>query len=487
MGRIAARARSGGVVGGGLLALGLAACVTNPATGGLQLSLIGEGREIEMGREGAAQVEASIGLYQDDALQDYVSEIGLRMAAVSERAHLPWRFRVVEDPVINAFALPGGFIYVARGILANFNSEAELAAVLGHEIGHVTARHSVEQISRAQLAQIGFGLGSIFAPEIASASDFVGLGLNLLFLKYGRDAERQSDELGLRYMGRVGYDKREMVSVFTMLERTSEARGGSSIPTWLSTHPDPGDRLERTARLIHESGGMTGGIVRREQYLRRIDGLVFGKNPRLGYFREELFLHPELEFQVRFPDGWKTRNLSQAVVGVSPRRDALIQLTIESADTPDDAARDFFSQSGVDGGVTSRARINGLTAVSGEFRARSQQGTLAGVVTFVRHGGNTYQLLGYTSSRRFRTFEGIFRSSFDSFERLTDRSALAVRPKRVRLVTLDEPMTIERFAERYPSTVSLETLALINGVGAGETLQAGRTYKRVVGEGVPTP
>jgi hypothetical protein len=167
-----------------LLALAAAACATNPATGERQLSLIGEDQEIAMGREADHDVQVSIGIYEDPELERYLDGVGQRLAARSERPDLPWTFRIADDPAVNAFALPGGFIYVTRGLLATLNTEAELAAVVGHEIGHVTARHAVNRISKAQLAGLGLGIGMILSPDLAQFSDLANLGLNLLFLKY---------------------------------------------------------------------------------------------------------------------------------------------------------------------------------------------------------------------------------------------------------------------------------------------------------------
>ena len=199
------------------LALASSACAVNPATGGRMFSLVSEGQEIEMGQEAMAQVDAAMGLYDDPALQAYVDSVGQAMAAVSERPELPWTFKIVDDPVINAFALPGGPVYLARGIMAHFNSEAEMASVLGHEIGHITARHSVEQISRAQLMQIGLVASVVLVPELRPFGDALGGGLGILFLKFGRDDESQSDELGFRYMTRLGYDPQGAVDMFEIL------------------------------------------------------------------------------------------------------------------------------------------------------------------------------------------------------------------------------------------------------------------------------
>jgi len=193
----------------------LAACATNPATGKRQIALISEEQEIAMGREADQQVQQQLGLYPDQELQAYVNRVGQKLAAASERPNLPWTFRVVDDPVVNAFALPGGHIYVTRGLLTHLTSEAELASVIGHEIGHVTGRHSVEQMSKAQLAQIGLIAGMIVKPELARYGDLATQGLQLLFLKYSRDDERQADGLGLRYMYQQNYDPREMPAVFS--------------------------------------------------------------------------------------------------------------------------------------------------------------------------------------------------------------------------------------------------------------------------------
>src|SRR5882672_5741619 len=225
-------------------------CAVNPATGSRQLMLVSESQEISMGRDYDKEVVASIGLYPDSALQAWIQQFGARLAATSERPNLPWSFRVVDDPVVNAFALPGGFIYVTRGILAHLNSEAELAGVVGHEIGHVTARHSASQMTKQQLAQVGLAVGAIASPEVGRYTGLASQALGVLFLKYSRDNERQADDLGLRYMRRVNYDPREMPHVFEMLARVSQAQGGGRVPEWLATHPDPENRRGRIEQEI---------------------------------------------------------------------------------------------------------------------------------------------------------------------------------------------------------------------------------------------
>lgn len=460
------------------------ACATNPATGKKQLMLVSEAQEIAMGKEADQEAVAAYGLYDDPRVQAYVSELGQRLAAKSERPSLPWSFKVVDDPAVNAFALPGGYIYVTRGIMAHLRSEAELAAVMGHEIGHVTGRHSASQMSKQTLAMGGLVLGMVVKPEL---QDFAGLaqqGLGLLFLKFGRDDENQADELGLRYMTRADYDPREMLAVFGVLDGVTRAEGGGRMPDWLSTHPSPGNRLTRIQGQIAATGA-SGSVVERAEYLRRLDGMVFGENPREGYFRDNAFYHPDLRFQLTFPAGFRTQNQKQAVVGVSEAQDALVALTLAAGASPEEAARQFFSQQGVQAGRSGRDNVGGLPAYTAFFEAATQEGTLRGEVSFVSYEGKIYQLMGYAPATRFSAYQRAFDASIRSFSRLTDARYLNVQPKRLELVSLQRQMALPEFARAYPSTVEIGTLGLINGVDANQMLPGGELAKRVVGGRLP--
>ena len=243
-------------VSAALAVLLFAGCSVNPATGKQQINIISENQEIQMGREADQQVTAEMGLYDDAKAQAYVARIGKELAAHSERPNLPWSFKVVDDPAVNAFALPGGFIYVTRGLMTHLTNEAELVSVLGHEIGHVTARHSVNQMSKQQLANIGLIAGAIFRPDIAQGplGQLAGQGLGLMFLKFSRDDERQADELGLRYLRGENYDPRQMAEVFKTLERVGEEAGpGAKVPNWMATHPAPPSATRRCRRRSRAS------------------------------------------------------------------------------------------------------------------------------------------------------------------------------------------------------------------------------------------
>ncbi len=463
------------------LTLLTAACAVNPATGERQLMLMSEAKEIQLGRQYDQQVVAQMGLYDDPAWQSYIQQLGSRLAARSERPNLPWTFRVVDDPVVNAFALPGGFIYITRGILAHFKSEAQLAAVIGHEIGHVTARHSASQASRAQLAQLGLVVGAVLEPELADYAGMAGAGIGLLFLRFGRDDERQADDLGLRYMRRGGFDTREMPGVFTMLDLVSQASGGGSTPEWLSTHPNPENRRGRIEAAISQlPPDSLGTVVNSDSYLRRLDGLVFAADPRDGFFRGEAFFHPDLAFRLDFPAGWTTLNRRDAVIGVSADENAVLQLTVAGEGGPSAAAREFFAAEGVTGSA-GPDRINGLTAVRGDFSATVDNGTLRGHVAFVQYGGNVFRLLGYSEASRWSSYAVATGAFAGSFRELTDPRFLNVQPYRLSIVSLDQSLSLTQFVARYPAPVDPQAVALVNQLGSGARFAPGLA-KRVVGQ-----
>jgi len=467
--------------------LGLAAalyapgCATNPATGQRQLSLISESQEIALGKQSDAEIVASLGVYEDAELAAYVERVGQSLAAVSERPDLDWSFQVIDDPTVNAFALPGGYIYVTRGILAHLSSEAELASVLGHEIGHVTARHSVNRISKTQLASLGLGIGMIVSEELRQFGDLAQVGLGLLFLKYSRDDERQADELGLRYIVQGEYDAREMPEVFETLQRLSEEGGSGRVPGYLSTHPDPGARAGTATSAVAALGrDFSSAKVARAPYLRQLDGIVFGVDPREGFFRGDRYYHPQLGFQMAVPESWPRQNLKQSVEAMAPDKDALMALTLARG-SAQEAARALADSEGITAGRIGTGRTNGLPSAGFEFQASDGRGSYRGVVRFVEHGERTFRLLGYTLADRWSRHDDALRGFAGSFSRLTDRDILAVQPARLELVEIPGSMGVSELQRRYPSNADDQTIAVINHLTGEEELPAGTLAKRIVG------
>lgn len=467
-----------------LLALtAVPACTVNPVTGERELSLISEPQEISMGRDSAAQVEQSVGLVHDEALQSYVAMVGHRLAADSERPNLPWEFHVVDDPTANAFALPGGFIFVTRGLMDLMTSEAQLAAVVGHEIGHVTARHSVVQLSREQLAQLGLGVGAALSPQLAQLGQLASQGLGLLFLKYGRDDERQADQLGFRYMVMQGYRPSQMADVFRALQQSSKLAGASPLPNWLSSHPSEPERIENTeARIAALPDAQRNGRVDRDAYLTHLDGLVYGSDPRNGFFRGDSFYHPRLAFRFEVPADWQRQNLEQSVEAVSPKQTAALRLSVVKG-APAAAAQAFLAQQGVATLASGRRSLAGDDAVVSEFQAQTQGGgSVRGYVADVMHGRGTYELVAYAPAASFADQQALLERIVTSFGPLKDPDILDVQPQHVSIVKLPAAMTLREFAGRYPSTISTDELALINQVTDPATqLPAGTLLKRVTG------
>ena len=420
-------------------------CAVNPATGQRQFMLISESEEIEMGREADGPITESLGLYESEALQATVSDLGNEMASRSERPALPWSFKLVDDPMVNAFALPGGFIFITRGIMAALNSEAELAGVIGHEIGHVTARHSASQMSRQQFQQIGLGVGSILSSDVASVAGVLSAGLGLLNLRYSRGDESQSDELGVRYMTRAGYDPNALVGVFQTLALAGG--GGGSVPGWATTHPDPVNREEDIREIIAASGQDYSEYTRRgDEYLRSLDGMTFGEDPREGFFEEETFFHPEMAFALDFPQGWTTVNQKSQVGAVAADETALVVLTVEAGETDAERALStFLRQDDVRGIDSRRVSVNGRTGWEASFNADGEGGELQGAVLFVEHGGSLFRLLGYASASQWGSRRSTVLQSIESFRPVSDPDVLGVEPAKIEIVRLPSRMTLQQF------------------------------------------
>ncbi|MEP6590604.1 MAG: M48 family metalloprotease [Gemmatimonadota bacterium] len=467
------------IVGSVLL---VAACATNPVTGRSQLSLVSEAQEIDMGRGELARARQETGFIADAALEQYVANIGKQMAAASERPNLPWEFHVLDDPMVNAFAAPGGFVFVTRGILTYLNSEAELAAVLGHEIGHVTAKHTVAMLSQQQLAQVGLVAGSIAAPAAASgiAGQIAGAATSLYFLKFSRNDESQADQLGYRYSLMQGYDVREMPNTFRTLERISAASGGGGTPGFLSTHPDPGSRVQKTQSWADTIKNTSRLHADRDRYLSKIDGLVFGADPEQGYFEGGYFLHPTLRFRFAVPQGWQTLNQMNQVVMAEPNGRAQITLSPSQQTSANAAAQTFLAQQGLVSGGAQRTTINGAPAVAADFTATTQDGqALRGTVVFIEFNGSVYQFLGLSLASGWAQQGGTITQVLRSFGPTPSGQQFQQR-KYLRVVTLPRATSVNTLAQQSGGAITAQLLAIINGVPDGATLPSGKRVKTVV-------
>ena len=474
------------------------ACATNPVTGDREFVLISEAQEVALGQQTDAEIQRDMGIYDDPGIQLYVEDIGLALAALSHRPDLPWQFAVVDSPAVNAFALPGGFIYLTRGIMAYLGDEAELAGVLGHEIGHVTARHAVQSYTRASGAQLGLVLGQVFVPQMRTnpyglpgLTDAAGTGLGLLFLKFGRDDEIQADRLGAEYGVAGGWHPQGVSDMLSTLGRIREASDLQGTPNFLSTHPEPEARVLEVAPVIQElTADRDPATLRvdRSAYLDQIEGLLFGDNPEDGIVRGSEFLHPPLRFALEFPEGWAVRNSETVVMAKEPG--AEIYVLLQLAENPrgnnlSSVAEQAMRDSGYRLSSGAETSINGLDAYIGTYVGRADaSGHVTARVAHIRHGQELYVLGGLGPWELFSRVESDINRSIRSFRPMSREEAESILPNEIATYVAKTGDTWQSIAQvEGEEIVNARTLAVMNGSPVNEQPQPGDRLKIVVAGG----
>lgn len=470
-----------------IVVLMVLSCSQNPVTGKKELMLMSEAQERQLGEQSDPSIVAQFGLYDDPQIQKFISEKGQQMAKISHRPNLAYEFKVLDSPVVNAFAVPGGFVYFTRGILAHFNNEAEFAGVLGHEIGHITARHSAKQYSKAMLAQVGLLVGVVVSPEFASMADVAQQGLGLLFLKFGRDAESQSDRLGVEYSTKIGYDAKNMANFFQTLNRMRQ-ESGQTIPTFLSTHPDPADRYNKVKQLAEEWQQKTNKSnleTNRNSYLRMIDGIIYGEDPRQGYVDDDRFYHPELKFTFPIPRGWKTQNSPQQFQMAPSDGKALMVLTLAAEKDLDSAARAVLQNNKLTLINSQRVTVNGFPAIAMLSNQPPQQGgqqsqAITVQTYLIQYNNLIYKIHGMALSRDFPVYKNQFTNTQGNFSRLTDQSRINVKPERIKVVTVRGNGTLESSLRSLGVPQDrLQEIAVLNSMELSTQLSSGDLIKVV--------
>ena len=462
------------------------ACATNPVTGRRELSFMSEAQEISIAQESDPQIKQEMGVYNDPALQEYVSAIGMKMAKISERPNLPWRFTVVDVPAVNAFAIPGGGIYITRGIMPFLDTEAELAGVLGHEIGHVTARHSAQQYTRQVSGQVGLLALGIFVPAARPFGELGGQALGVLFLKYGRDDELQADELGAKYESTLGWDPAAVPGFLSTLGRLDEAAGDRrGVPNWLSTHPDPLARVKDIQPTVAAlKAGGTEFATNRDQLWQRLDGMLYGDNPEQGLARDHVFLHPVLRFRIDFPVKWEIANSPQQVIAKAPGADVFMLL--QGVQKPQGSniqqiALNDMNNAGFRAVDGQRTTINGLDAYIGVYQGQMEGlGAVTTRVAHIIHGKEIYLVAGIVAPNAFQQSDAAFTAAIRSFRPLSAAEAENIRPDRVDLYVVRAGDTWESIAERSGGAIKPATLAVMNNASPTSQPQVGARIKIVV-------
>ena len=452
-------------------------CAVNPATGARDFVLMSEDAEIKLGRESHQQVINQFGLYDAPALQVYVQSVGEKLALNSHRPDLVYRFTVLDSDQVNAFALPGGYIYITRGIMAYLNSEAELAAVLGHEIAHVTARHGVQQASQQQATGLGYLIGSIFVPELrtSSAQNLFNILGTAWIRGYGREHELEADSLGAEYIARSGYAPAAIIEVIGVLKDQEtfdkdlakiEGREPRAYHGLFATHPRNDTRLQEVVGKANALARADTSLVNRDEYLSKIEGMTFGDSEAQGIRRDSSFYHASLGFALDFPKGWKVDNQPQSIIAQAPQGAAVIQLAAEDINKRIDANEFIKTRLKVKSLKQGRAlSSHGLDGYTGITRGNTPFGQRDIRISVIYLGDKAYTFFATTKQAgAIDTFDEAFLTTVESFHRLSDEERPLAKALSIQIITAKEGDTYAGFAKqaRIPNYAESQ-LRLMNG------------------------
>ncbi|MEO5583462.1 MAG: M48 family metalloprotease [Saprospiraceae bacterium] len=471
-----------------ILALVFYQCSRNPVTGKNQLNLMSEEQEKAMGKESDPQVVAEFGKYNDPALQEYFNNKGQEMAHISHRPDHGYTFQVINSPVVNAFAVPGGYVYFTRGILAHFNNEAQFAGVLGHEIGHITARHANSQARDQLLTQIGLIGLLVVSPAAAQFAEQLSQGAQLLLLKFSRAHETQADELGVEYSTKIGYDAHQMADFFNVLGRITD-KAGARIPTFLSTHPDPGNRFSNVNKLAKEAQDKLNKSmlkINRDEYLRRVQGLMYGEDPNEGYVEGGIFYHPQLKFKFPIPTGWHSQNSPAQFTMAEPNGKALMLLTLGQGTTFDDVIKNANTQFALTPIRSENRTVNGYTAVTVLSTPTIPQGQQAPAEAdktivlsyYIQKDQNIYVIHGVSANKDFQGYQNLFLNTMQGFSNLTETSKINVQPEFIRVINAPRQAKLSDLLSSYGTAQArMEEVAILNGMKLTDIVPAGQLFK----------
>jgi predicted Zn-dependent protease len=461
----------------GAMALLAAGC----STGESRPALISEKKERELGQEAAGEVERTVGLVQDPALVGYVREIGRRLVAQTPQPDAPYEFHVADQTEPNAFALPGGFVYVTRGLLALANSEDELAGVMGHEIGHVVARHSVRQIQASTPFSILFGVPSaivgIVSPALGGIVGGVGkLASGLVLAPYSRDQEREADRIGIQLAAKAGWDPAGLPSMLQTLEREEALAGGDpSRVSFFANHPATPERVRDTTAAAKALTRGPGSPIAapRPVFLARLDGLAVGPDPANGIFVKNVFQHPGLALALEMPAGWKTKNMPAAAIASEPdgRAAVALQLSADGNDPLQGAREDGLEEREVS--QVTRTTIAGLPAA--QLIAQDREVRMH--LTWIAYQGHVFRVTGISPPRAFETYREAFARTAASFRPLRRDERERMTEVRLRPRPARSGESVAAFVTRTGGTWKAEQTAVANGVVANATLDDGFAMK----------
>lgn len=467
-----------------------AGCAVNPVSGVPELTLISAEQEKQIGSEEAKKVEQQMGLLDDSQFVPYLNQLGQRLAEQSPRKDVAYQFHLADMPEPNAFALPGGYVYVTRGLLALTNSEDELAGVVGHEIGHVAARHSVQKISRQGPFAIVFGIVSgitgLVSPLVGNIVGGIGdFAQSLVFSPYSRSQETEADKVGQEMAAKAGWDPAALSTFLTTLGREVDLMSKEPRkPSFFDSHPATPDRVEKTAEHAKQLARVNRAPISptREAFLVRLDGLVVGQRAANGIIEKQSFLHPDFNFFVQFPEKWQIQNSPQNIVAGAPEGEAAVIVgAAAEGNDPLDGAR-AVEKATKSSDIVSKTQPVTIGSLSGAHTQIEADGRVKLDITWIAHGGLIYQVVGVAPTKQFETLQAVFHSVAHSFRPLTVSERANIKEKRIRLVKARGGETIEAVASRVHSSWKIEEVAVANGLVSTESLREGQVLKIAVEE-----
>ncbi|MDH3553748.1 MAG: M48 family metalloprotease [Gammaproteobacteria bacterium] len=474
----------------GLIALlVVAGCSVNPVTGRSELVLMSTQQEMEIGRQEAAKVSTTIGLIETAPIVSYIDQVGQRLAVQSPRKEFLYEFYVVDMIEPNAFALPGGYIYISRGLLTLVNSEAELASVIGHEIGHVAARHAAQRQTRATGVGLLTVLGTILAgssggQQAAEAASQIGqIASAGLISAYSRDQEREADAVGQQLAAHAGYEPIAMARFLDTLEKYTKLHGGSgAVPDYFASHPALSERVQTsTGRADQLRSAPQAPIADRAGMLARFNDLIVGDDPAHGVFKNKLFLHPVLNVALQFPANWPTVNQRTVVAGQSSDGRALLTMHLqETARDPRAAGADFVREHKLKVDSSTATNIHGYRAYQIAGSTTAQENELGVLITWIEHPNGIFRIAGATPLASFNAYQGIFGSAAASFRALRDEERTAFTELRLRSVAARSSETLQALVKRSNDRWSLQETAVVNGLPVSVALKPGELIKITV-------
>lgn len=471
----------------------LAACATNPVSGRSEVALMSRSDEVKIGQQMHTQILQQMGQYDDAALQDYVQYVGAKLAKQSHRPELDWHFTVVDTDDVNAFALPGGYVYVSRGILPYLSSEAELAAVLGHEIGHVTARHAVRQQSKAAGVGILSTAAAIFTGQ-GAVGDLTNVAGQAVLSGYGREMELEADGLGAEYLARTEYDAGAIIRVVGALKEQElfereqarlEKREPRIYHGVFASHPDNDKRLQEAIQAAAKvANGGTGHAENRDAYLRAIEGLAFGSSRRQGMLRENRFYHADMQFTTAFPREWRVQNGATELLAYSPTRNDVLLLTSEAPPQNVTSPREFIKRAlgNLSLSGSEALKINGFDAYTVVARNHPSPFGNRPVRYVVIYFNNAMWVFkgASRSGDSVPAADRLFLSTAQTFRRLKDTEFALAEPYRLHVIKAGQDTRVEDLAKNFPiKAYPVQQLRLINDLYPDRQPKPGEPLKIV--------